>query len=71
VELVKVKNAFHSLTKKHGSSIRCGGGGGGDLLGGSKTACSECRLRTQGNWKGGFKHWLQGQKGIVPNRTIY
>jgi hypothetical protein len=37
-ELLKVKNALHSLTKEHGSSIRCGGdgGGGGDLLGGSK-----------------------------------
>jgi uncharacterized protein YsxB (DUF464 family) len=26
-ELVKVKNALHSLTKEHGSSIRCGGVG--------------------------------------------
>jgi hypothetical protein len=39
-ELVKVKNGLHSLTKEHGSSIRCGGGGG-DLLGGSKRGCSD------------------------------
>ena len=39
-ELVKVKNALHSLTKEHGSSIRCGGGWC-DLLGGSKRGCSD------------------------------